>query len=860
MSRIWQWLFGFSPDQLAGADAWSFGVTAEFGGFVRLLLVAVLAMMVYLVIRSYRREGDAKASVKITLAAIRLLVVGLVFLILLRPAIILRFVKELRSVVVVLIDDSHSMSFTDRYREGDLRDAIGLGLELSPGELAEATRTQLVVRQLVRSTDTLETLAADHPLMVMAFSASQPDQAYTRLLGLYDSTTDEREMAEFIAEVVAQLGSAGSQTDLSRTVRDILDRTRGQRLAAMVLLTDGQQTVGEADTRLQATLDLANQRPVPLHPLMVGDPTARRNLAVTTLYAPDKVRREATTEMIATLTHRNLPGETALARLEVRPAGSDDDEAWKEVANEAVMFGPGGEANSGEEGDDRVEAVFRFAPQEIGSFEYRVRVDPRGDEQDVDDNTSEPVSVTIVDEKINILLISGTAGWDFQYLRDYLYRQSDTYRVSVWQQNADPEVNQTASTGMELDRLPQTLSQLTGVPGDPTRPGYQVIILMDPQPTEGGFDAEFVSYLRDYVQLGGGLCYVAGNKYSDLILVDPTDSFKPLATLLPVTLASGTTTDLERLRSDRPRPWALRLTSYGADHPVTRLGNSVEETNAIWSVLPGIYVSHPVYQLKPGARALVNHSNPARKTVRGQPEPLVAVHSLRGNVLYVGFNESWRWRAVSEAQYHRRFWANAIRFLAADGAAKRYRISSGGDRFEAGETITIDVEAYDEMFMPITTDALAITVVKMDTGEEVELKLPAVDVDQEPGRYRGVLTKELAARPGRYHLTIRGEGESFHENVAGKDILIQLPRAESRRKEADDTTLRLIGQRASAANEEGNFLYLHELDLLAERIPPGRLRTVHEVPLELWDSPLAMILIVGLLTVEWILRKRFKMT
>ncbi len=365
--------------------------------------------------------------------------------------------------------------------------------------------------------------------------------------------------------------------------------------------------------------------------------------------------------------------------------------------------------------------------------------------------------------------------------------------------------------------------------------------------------------MRDYVRLGGGLCYVAGNKHSDTILVNPPDSFKPLATLLPVTLASGTTTDLERLRSDRPRPWSLRLSSYGTDHPVTRLGNSVEETQAIWSILPGIYTSHPVYQLKPGARALVDHSNPARKTVRGQPEPLVAVHSLRGSVLYVGFNESWRWRAVDEAHYHRRFWANAIRFLAADGAAKRYRISSGGDRFEAGETITIDVEAYDELFLPITTETLTIAIVNTATGEETEFELDAVDVEAEPGRYSGILSKELAARPGRYHLTIRGEGERFAENVASKDILIQLPRAESRRKEADSTTLRLIGQRASAADEEGNFLHLYQLDELAKRIPAGRLRTVHEVPIELWDSPLMMGLVILLLTTEWILRKRFNM-
>jgi hypothetical protein len=858
MNRIWQYLFGFSPDQLAGADAWSVGFTAELGGFVRLLLVVVLALMVYLVVRSYRREGEGKRRVKIILATMRLLTVGLVFLILLRPAIILRFVHELRSVVVVLIDDSHSMSFSDRYTSDETRDALEVELGLSAGQLSDLSRSELVARQLGQSVEVLETIAQDHPLMVMAFSSSQPDQPYTRLLGVYDVTQDDSDIAEFISVAAEDLTATGPQTDLSRTVRDVLDRTRGQWVGAMVLITDGQQTVTESDARLQAALDLANQRPVPVHAVMVGDPTERCNLAVTSVYAPDRVRREATTEVTVTITQRNLAGQTVIAYLEARPAEADEDEpVWVTVAEQAVTLPT--DSDTPGEGDGQMATVFRFAPEEIGVFEYRVRVEERDNEQDIDDNVSEPMTVTIVDERINVLLVGGSPSWDFQYLRDYLYRQSDTYRVSVWQQNADPEVNQTASTGMELTQLPRALSELTGVPGDPERPGYQVIILMDPQPTENGFDGEFASNLLDYVQLGGGLCYVAGHKYADTILVDPPESFRPLATLLPVTLASSATSDLERLRSDRPQAWRLRLTSYGADHPVTRLGNSSDETAAIWDIMPGIYVSHPVQQLKPGARALVNHSNPARRTSRGHPEPIVATHSLRGNVLYVGTGESWRWRALEDAYYHRRFWSNAIRFLAADGAAKRYRISSGGDRFEAGETITIDVEAYDELFLPITTDTLTITVVDLETGEEIPLGLPAVDVTDEPGRYRGALSEALSIRPGRYHLTVRGEGENFDEIVAGRDILIELPRAESRSKEADETTLRLIGMRSSAAGAAGNFLYLHQLDQLADRIPPDRLTTVHEVRIEFWDTPMMMALVVLLLTTEWILRKRFNM-
>ena len=262
-------------------------------------------------------------------------------------------------------------------------------------------------------------------------------------------------------------------------------------------------------------------------------------------------------------------------------------------------------------------------PDKIGKFVYRAVVEPTADERNTDDNEAEaPVDVS--DEKIRVLLVSGDAGWEFQYIRNFLHRQPDLYRLSVWQQNADPEVNQLASTGMKINHLPRTFADLAGSPSDQAKPGYDVVILCDPQPTVDGFDAQFVKLLRKFVQdRGGGLCYIAGSKYSDGLMSDRGD-FADLVTMLPVVMAANTGDTVARIMYSKPRAWPVLLTDYGLDSPITRLGGSAADSAKLWQVLPGIYWSHPVLKAKQLSRVLAVSSNPARHTDRDEPEPLLA--------------------------------------------------------------------------------------------------------------------------------------------------------------------------------------------------------------------------------------------
>ncbi len=848
MDRILTWLIG--ADALSGAEGWRFGFVAEYNNYVVLGLLAVLAGLVYLTVRSYRREGEHPPRVKATLAALRIAAIVLTMLVLLRPAIVLRYVNTVYTTLAVLVDDSLSMSFTDRYADAEQRAAVAETADETPDKLAETSRLEIARRALNGEDGPLTKLTAEHPVMVVGYSTDSPGrESYTRTVGTIDKVGDGKnpddnpapnDESDEAAELLGELSGAGFETDIAAALRDTLDRLQGKRVAGVVLVSDGQVTTRDPADRLAGALDYARRRGVPIYPVLVGDPTPPKNLAVTSLVGPREVRREAPVTMTATLAHRNLNARPVEVRLLRR---RDDATEWTDTAVSEQVVLDGGEDRS--RGVTTVE--LKFTPQELGRFVYRAVVEPSADEVNPRDNTAD-ARLWVSDEKINVLLVGAGPDWEFRYLKRMLLRQPDLYRMSVWQQNADEEINQAASTGMKLSRLPQTLEELIGSPGGTPYPGYDVIILHDPTPTENGMDADFAEMLQTFVERhGGGLCYIAGTKNTAAnMLNDP--ALAPLAALSPVVLAPNTMDAVEIIRRKKPESWRMILDAYGLDHPITRLADSAEDSQTVWRALPGTYWSHPVARIKPAARVLAVSENPVRRTDRNEPEPVIAVQPVgRGQVVYVGVQEIWRWRVLRDGEFHRRLWSNVVRFLATL-QPRMVTITAGGDTFTAGERITVEAEVYDEKFEPLTAESFTVRLVDVETGDAQSVDLPAVE--DRPGRYRKTIT---IARTGAYELTALADDPDAEQKVAGKRITVELPQAETRRTEADAELMR------SLASRPENFLDVTEADRLASLIPSGKLTTYREDPRELWDSNLTLLLIVILLATEWILRKKYNM-
>ena len=880
MSGILEWLLNLAPGELAGTD-WRIGFASDHSNYIKLALFGVLAGMVYLTVHCYRREGAEHPRRKVFLAGVRIAVMTLVLLVLFQPAIVVRVTETLYSSVVVLIDDSMSMSFTDRYRSDEqaaVRAGLMQQLDVTEAELETLSRSEILRRKLLAKTSALAALSETHPIEVMCFSTDKPGlQAYTRPLGRIPRGSGDKTQA-IVAAMLDRLGQKGHATNHAAALRDAIEAMPGTRIGACVLFGDGQSTQRGSEGRLEAVRQLANQRGLPRYTVLLGDPTPPRNIAASSLRIPREIRALASTPAVVTLTHRNMGGESVVVRLYRKPVSEDwpaDFASKPPLAEKTVTLEVDKDpanantpnARVSNRGVQNVEISFQPRAGELGEYVYRTIVTQTGDEKTTADNLADAF-VKITDDKIRILLISGDAGWEFQYIRNYFLRQPGLYRLSVWQQNADPNINRESSTGMELTRLPTTLRELISTGDTPLAPaakdakktegakkkkdtvppGYDVVILYDPAPGVEGFNEAFLKLLHDYVTIHrGGLCYIASNKHTYDLLSDP--KAKPLVNLLPVVVARGQVDIAEIIQETRPKPYTIQLTSYGTDHPITRLESGAKGNREIWSLLPGVFWSQAIAKRKPAARVLAESSNPAYKTRSGgdEPIPLIAVQSAgSGRVMFAGFDESWRWRRVEEGFYHRRFWGNVVRYLSPTGA-RQVQIAAGGDRFQAGDKINVEVEAFDREYKPIVKPELKLQMIDMKTGEILTYALPAMQ--EAPGRYKGQIP---ANHTGTFQLTCDLPNVD-PQKIANKQIVVEWPQAEAKRSEASAETL------ASIASQGDFALAAHEIDSLAKRIPTGTLQAIEEERYLLWDTNLMWLLIASLLTVEWFLRKRSNM-
>ena len=409
-----------------------------------------------------------------------------------------------------------------------------------------------------------------------------------------------------IRQAAETLRADGFQTDLVAAVRDAVDQMRGRRVAGLVVLSDGQCTTGNAsDVRLNGVRQFARDRGIPLVAVCVGDDSPPKNIRVAGLELPRQIRLEGTVDAKVSVLSRNYDGRSITVRLLRQKMGqtqwqgvgesvqatigTEEGPRGTDVGPRAADQGPRNDSAGAEKEPTATEVAIRVRGDQEGQFLYKAVVDPLPEEALTNDNSA-TARMAISNDKVRVLLLSGEAGWEFQYLRNFLLRYPDKYMVSVWQQNADKGFNQEASTaGMQLSELPRTPEALVDK--------YDVVILVDPAYTEGGFDQTLAKLLNQYVgEYGGGLCYVAAGRHTSDNLAAGSigggarsaNPFDPLLDVLPVNLGREGLVIPDTSGIGAAQGWPVRLTGVGLDHPVTQLADNPKASREVWDLLPGI--------------------------------------------------------------------------------------------------------------------------------------------------------------------------------------------------------------------------------------------------------------------------------
>ena len=751
----------------------------------------------------YAKETLGRGA-RTTLMSLRVLSFALLLLVLARPVRVEQREDPQPAEVLLLLDDSASMRRRDTYT-GDqpTRDALALASGGSPTELTRLDLTRLVLEK--------ELL----PLL-------ERGEYQARLLGFSEGVTT-------LADADA-LSGRGSGTHVGSALTQALSGIGGRNVTDVVVLSDGRSNGGVG---IEEAAAVAFRAGVPIHTLVVGDTRAEKNAIVELVEASGEA----------------LEGDELAVTVRIRGRGAEDvhevDAVLEELDEDGDVLRPVYEERVAlTEDGERVVLVAPSSDAGLRSGERRFRVSvPRLPGETMTDDNSVEFSVHVSPARMRVLYVDGYPRWEYRYLKNLLLRADRNLDVQCYLLSATPDFPQESSRGLPpLRRIPTTRRELLDA--------FDVVILGDVDPNQISHSEaeveEFLSSLRQFVEAGGGLLFQAGEYYNPRAYLNT-----PLKDVLPVVLDP---TGVLAFAGDTQREFRAVLEDPASPHEILRLNPDAEINRLLWEDdeegLRGFYWYSPVDRAKPGAHVLLRHPTDISPQT-GDAHPLLVIgYYPAGRTLFLAVDSTWMWRFHYGDRYHETFWRNAIRWLALGrlkSGDRRYRIETSRATYDLEDRILLEARVLDEDFRP-SKRASQIVRWSGPDGRETELEL-ALAPDRD-GLYRGSLQ---VGRPGLYHVWMSSADKP---RVSATEFEVVLPSRENADPSPDPEALALLSKKTG-----GRALGLGGVRDLSREFPGDeeRREPISSRLEDAWDRLATLLLALGLLSAEWILRKRFEL-
>ncbi|HEY4330308.1 MAG TPA: hypothetical protein VGN88_11275, partial [Phycisphaerae bacterium] len=796
---------------------------------------------------------SASPNKRKVMGILRGVLLGVVLMLACRPQLIMEHEDRLRSVVAVWVDDSASMTIEDPYTGpgSDLKmheylDKVTQELKSagastpasgSGGAAARRVNRYELATATLADSQWLKDLTETHDILF--FTGSGRAEA----VGLATTPKD-------VDARIAQLKSVkptGNSTDVPTVVKDILDRVQGQRLAAVVLLTDGQSTL--TATRLDQAADAAQQANTKVFAFPMGQEQEPFDLKITTMRLPEST---FTRDPVSARIHISGTGITQSVPVTInvyrkKPDGTPDTSA--PLATKEVTL----DKDKHEIDTDVPIRLKKTDPGKSERFDLIARIAPTtpiGIEERTLDNNEKARTVNVLDAQINVLYVEGYPRWEFRYLKNELIREP-TVNISTllltaddgFTQDADPAVHDKV-TGEEI--FPGALVHFPDTAQDLNK--YDVLIIGDVEPTY--FSPLQQNLIIDWVKTkGGGLCWIAGNTYNP-----ETYRETPMEVLLPVT-PDEIDPRARILPPSDNTPFGIQLTAAGKETNLFRFFDDPEESWQQVTNLPDLYWYKPVVALKPGAIVLA--MNPKR-SLGGNPAPLLVMRQFgAGPVVFSGFGDTWRWRRYTGEPLFQSYWLQMCRLLYANkalGQNRRMELAVDG-QVEIGNQIKVTLTVKDPTLSGQVPSDVPVMVVDKE-GRTVQ----TINVARAPGSSGGGVNGDAGSADRLTGSGTASQLGDFTLQVKPGALPLEVPAVEFEvnqpQREFETVTSDVQSLRSITKKTGGMVVEPYRAEEIKKEIPDRAMSILHTDSEELWNKPFALILVVLLATGEWLVRKR----
>ncbi len=597
-----------------------------------------------------------------------------------------------------------------------------------------------------------------------------------------------------------ELNASEPVTHIGDGIKQLADETAGLPIGAIVLLSDGADNSGGIDRDTVAAL---RSRRIPVHTVGFGEEQVPKDVEIGDVNIAPRALANSRLSARVSFHQRGYAG--AKTTLKVR----DGD---KVLASQPVTLAADGSAQT---------ENLLFDVGAAGTKSLKFSLDPLPGEANQANNMVERL-VDVASNQRRVLYVEGEPRWEYKFIRR---AEDDDHSVQLVSMLRTTE-NKIYRQGIDD---PKELAE-----GFPTKAEdlfkYQGLII-------GSVEANYFTpaqqdLIQQFVDVrGGGALLLAGSSS----LADGGWAASGMSNMLPVVLPNHKNT----FHRD---PATAELTAVGEDSIICRLDEDAARNQEHWKKLPYLMNYQEPGTPKPGAAVL------AEMTAGGKKMPLLVTENYgRGRTALLASEGTWRWQMNLPVgdRTHKEFWQQLLRWLVSDTPGPVVASLPSSVLYDDGR-VQFSADVRDKNYQPLP-DAQVEAHILGPGG--IAAALPLTQDPNTPGVFQGEFTADKAGSYTSEVVAKHGDEE------VGRDVLA-FERidgvAESFHTEQNRELLEKL-----AAETGGRYWKPSDVSRLPGEISYSDAGITTRETKDLWNMPIVFLLLLGLVSSEWLLRRKW---
>ncbi|MGB2866892.1 MAG: vWA domain-containing protein [Bacteroidota bacterium] len=471
----------------------------------------------------------------------------------------------------------------------------------------------------------------------------------------------------------------GETTDIGASLNSIKREAASRNIQSVVLVTDGNSTVGA--NPLYDAEDLA----LPIFTVGIGDTSEQKDVLVKNVIANDITYVGNRVPVRAVVRSSGYQGERVEVILRQTPVAGQSGE----VLDRKVL--------TLEQGTADYPVEFSFVPQQEGTQKFSVEVSRLNDEL-TERNNRVDFFTKVLKSKMRVVLVAGGPSQDAAFIRRAL-QGDENVEVRPFIEKLNGQFYEGSFTRQTVEEADCIV--VTGFPTASSSP-------------------QAISGIADAVTSGKPLFIVLGRTV-DFSKLRSFESALPFSTL------QVTPNEFQTF---------ITIQESQRNNPIIKLASNQNPVDA-WSKLAPIFRLQATFKSKPESEVI----GLARIQSVTMQEPLLISRNVnhRKSIAVLGYGV-WRWDMLSDPgsgteHLLDQFLGNSVRWLTTREDDRRLRVHPSKEFFSVQDPVEFVAQVYDESYQPVDDARVTVSVARKNETNELTL------LTLGNGQYEGIIDR-----------------------------------------------------------------------------------------------------------------------